>query len=184
MTRSDLSFALFETTLGACGIAWSAQGIACTRLPEPSERRARARLTRRFPHAREAVPPPHVVDAIEGIVALLNGHPSDLNAVSLDMEDVPAFDRRVYEIARTIPPGRVLTYGEIAARLGEPREARAVGQALGHNPFAIVVPCHRVVAAGGKLGGFSAPGGVDTKLRLLAIEGAPHQLTMELTTTS
>jgi methylated-DNA-[protein]-cysteine S-methyltransferase len=181
MTRSDIRFALFDTTLGTCGIAWGERGIASTRLPEPSQAQARARLLRQFSGAQEAAPTTEVADAIDGIVALLDGRQSDLTFVSLDMDDVPAFDRRVYEIARTIPAGSVLTYGEIATRLGAPREARAVGQALGHNPFAIVVPCHRVVAAGGKLGGFSAPGGVRTKQRLLAIEGAPHQLGMELT---
>jgi methylated-DNA-[protein]-cysteine S-methyltransferase len=112
-----------------------------------------------------------VRQVIDRIVALLAGKADDLSGVALDMEGVPPFNRRVYEIARTIPPGRTLTYGEIAARLDAP-DARGVGQALGENPFPPVVPCHRVVAAGGKTGGFSAPGGVDTKLRLLAIEGA------------
>ena len=85
---------------------------------------------------------------------------------------MPALARRVYEVARTIPPGATLTYGEIAARLELPGAARDVGQALGRNPFPLVVPCHRVVAAGGRLGGFSARGGAATKRRLLAIEGA------------
>jgi methylated-DNA-[protein]-cysteine S-methyltransferase len=97
------------------------------------------------------------------------------------MTHVPDFHRRVYDVARRIQPGSTMSYGEIATQLGTPRDARAVGQALGQNPFPIVVPCHRVVAAGGKLGGFSAPGGVTTKLRLLAIEGAPHQLRMDIT---
>jgi methylated-DNA-[protein]-cysteine S-methyltransferase len=110
--------------------------------------------------------------AIDGIVALLRGEASDLSSVALDMERVPPFHRRVYDIARTIPPGATLSYGEIAARLGDPSVARAVGQALGQNPFAIVVPCHRVLAAGRRSGGFSAPGGVRTKLLLLEIEGA------------
>src|SRR5439155_16025712 len=92
--------------------------------------------------------------------------------VALDMERLPAFHRRVYEIARTIPPGETLSYGELAARLGVPGAARAVGQTLGRNPVAIVVPCHRVLAAGGKVGGFSANGGITTKLRLLSIEAA------------
>ena len=96
------------------------------------------------------------------------------------MEGVPAFDRRVYEVARSIPPGATLSYGEIAARLGEPDAARDVGQALGRNPFSIVVPCHRVLAAGGKLGGFSARGGRRTKLRLLSIENAPVKGTLPL----
>src|SRR5207244_4465282 len=97
---------------------------------------------------------------------------SDLSAVALDMERVSPFHRRVYQVARTIPPGATLSYGDIAAHLGARGLARAVGQALGRNPFAIVVPCHRVLAAGGKAGGFSANGGITTKLRLLSLEGA------------
>src|SRR4029079_6784817 len=97
---------------------------------------------------------------------------AELSAIALDMAQVPPFHRRVYEVARTIPPGATLSYGEIATRLGVPGSARAVGQALGRNPFAIVVPCHRVLAAGGKMGGFSANGGIGTKLRMLSIESA------------
>src|SRR5207253_8908837 len=100
------------------------------------------------------------------------GEPSDLALVALDMEGMPEFDRRVYEVARTVPPGATLSYGEIAARLGERALAREVGQALGRNPFPLIVPCHRVLAAGGKAGGFSANGGVATKLALLTIERA------------
>jgi methylated-DNA-[protein]-cysteine S-methyltransferase len=113
-----------------------------------------------------------VQNAIDGIVALLRGEQRDLTAIPLNMEDVPTFHRRVYEVARTIPPGATLSYGEIAARLNEPGAARAVGQALGRNPFAILVPCHRVLAADGRIGGFSANGGIATKLRILSIEGA------------
>jgi methylated-DNA-[protein]-cysteine S-methyltransferase len=127
---------------------------------------------RRWPDAREEPPPPAVQHAVDGIVALLSGTATDLSTVPLDMERVPAFDRRVYEVARTIPAGKTLTYGDVAARLGEPGAAREVGRALGRNPFAVIVPCHRVIAAGGKTGGFSATGGVTTKLRLLEIERA------------
>jgi O-6-methylguanine DNA methyltransferase len=141
-------------------------------LPEAGEHETRARVVRRFPSAREAPPPPDAQRALDGIVALLLGEASDLSAVPLDMHSVPPFHRRVYEVARTIPPGATLSYGDIAARLGAQGAARAVGQALGRNPFAIVVPCHRVVAAGGRVGGFSANGGITTKLRLLTIEGA------------
>ena len=116
-------------------------------------------------------PPPSVGRAIDAIVSLLRGEGTDLSGIELDMEHVPAFHRRVYEVARTIPSGATLSYGEIATRLGAPGSARAVGQALGRNPFPIVVPCHRVLAAGGKVGGFSATGGITTKLRLLSIEG-------------
>ncbi len=103
---------------------------------------------------------------------LLDGAVTDLSSIELDMDRIPPFHRRVYQVARTISPGETMTYGEIAAQLGSAGSARAVGQALARNPFAIVVPCHRVLAAGGKVGGFSANGGATTKLRLLAIERA------------
>ncbi|XXX78623.1 methylated-DNA--[protein]-cysteine S-methyltransferase [Sorangium sp. So ce134] len=165
-------FLLFDTAIGRCGIAWAERGVALLQLPEGREQGTRARLLQRLPGAREAPPPPDVQRAIDGIVALLRGEASDLSGVPLDMERVPPFHRRVYEVARTIPPGATLTYGDIAARLGSIGAARAVGQALGRNPFAILVPCHRVLAAGGKVGGFSANGGVTTKLQLLSIERA------------
>ncbi|WP_437571851.1 methylated-DNA--[protein]-cysteine S-methyltransferase [Sorangium sp. So ce542] len=165
-------FLLFDTAIGRCGIAWGARGVALLQLPEGREEGTRARLLERMPGALEAPPPPDVRRAIDGIAALLRGEASDLSGVPLDMERVPPFHRRVYEVARTIPPGATLTYGDIAARLGSVGAARAVGQALGRNPFAILVPCHRVLAAGGKVGGFSADGGVTTKLRLLEIERA------------
>lgn len=165
-------FAVFETAIGPCAIAWGARGVLAVLLPEKSEAATRARLSRKLPDALEAQPPPDVRRAIDGIVALLSGEARDLSRIALDMEAVPAFNRRVYDVARTIGPGRTLSYGEIAKRLGDPALARDVGQALGQNPFPIVVPCHRVVAAGGRLGGFSARGGAATKLRLLEIEGA------------
>jgi methylated-DNA-[protein]-cysteine S-methyltransferase len=166
------AFALFETAIGGCAIAWSGSGILALQLPEADDDRTRARMVRRWPDAREEPPPPAVRHAVGGIVALLSGTATDLSTVPLDTERVPAFDRRVYEVARTIAPGQTLTYGDVAARLGEPGAAREVGRALGRNPFAVIVPCHRVIAAGGKTGGFSATGGVTTKLRLLEIERA------------
>jgi methylated-DNA-[protein]-cysteine S-methyltransferase len=169
---TEHGFTLFDTAIGRCGIAWGQRGIVAVQLPEGSERGTRMRILRRVPGACEAAPPPEVRHAIDGIVGLLRGEASDLSGVVLDMDGVPEFDRRVYEVARAIPPGATLSYGEIASRLGVHEAARDVGQALGRNPFTIVVPCHRVVAAGGKPGGFSARGGVSTKLRLLAIEGA------------
>src|SRR5262245_21425375 len=165
-------FALFDTDIGPCGIAWGARGVTGVQLPEASEARTRARLVRRYPQAHEAPPPADVRRVIDGLVALLRGEASDLSAAALDMDGVPEFDRRVYEVARDIAPGATLSYGEIAARLGERGLARDVGQALGRNPFPLIVPCHRVLAAGGKAGGFSANGGVTTKLRLLTIERA------------
>jgi len=169
---STHGFTLFDTPVGTCGIAWGARGVVAVQLPEAREIETRARLLQRFPDAREMPPTREAEIALNTIVALLRGEASDLSSVALDMQGVPPFHRRVYEIARSIPPGATLSYGELAGRLGAPGSARAVGQALGRNPFAIVVPCHRVLAAGGKLGGFSAKGGVATKLRLLSIERA------------
>jgi O-6-methylguanine DNA methyltransferase len=165
-------FTFFDTPIGRCAVGWSERGILAVQLPEARAAETRARLLRRAPNAREAPAPPEVERALDGIRALMRGDASNLSSTALDMDGVPPFHRRVYEMARTIPPGETLSYGEIAARLGAPGSARAVGQALGRNPFPIIVPCHRVLAAGGKLGGFSANGGIGTKLRLLALEGA------------
>ena len=172
-------FTLFDTALGACGIAWSNSALTGVQLPESDALATRARMRRRFSEAREvgpeSAPPPFVARAIKDIAALLQGEPNaprDLSNLLLDWTGVPPFNRRVLELARTIAPGQTMTYGEVATRLGEPGAARAVGQALGHNPFAPVVPCHRVLAAGSASGGFSANGGVTTKLRMLLTERA------------
>lgn len=164
-------FAVFDTAIGRCAIAWGPGGILGLLLPEGREADTRARVLRQHPGAREATPPPDIQQALAAIVALLRGEHTDLSGLALDMAAVPDFHRRVYDVARTIPPGATLSYGEIGDRLGSRGLARAVGQALGRNPFSIVVPCHRVLAAGGRVGGFSASGGIATKLRLLAIEG-------------
>jgi methylated-DNA-[protein]-cysteine S-methyltransferase len=168
-----LSFALFDTTVGRCGLAWGDLGIVGATLPEPNEAATRTRMRRRFAGATEAEPPADVHAVIRRIQGLLQAVPDDLADIPLDMRGVPDFNRRVYEVARTILPGTTRTYGEVASQLGDPHAARQVGQALGANPFPIIVPCHRVLAAGSKAGGFSAPGGTRTKLRLLEIEGAP-----------
>ena len=153
-------FTEFDTAIGRCGIAWGERAITGVWLPG----------TRRV---RESVPPPpEVEDVIEAVIALLDGGRRELSWVPLDMEGLEDFDRRVYETARTIPPGATASYGDVAARLGAPHASRDVGRALARNPFAIVVPCHRVIGAGGEVGGFSAAGGVTTKVQLLAIEGA------------
>jgi methylated-DNA-[protein]-cysteine S-methyltransferase len=172
LVTKDLGFTLFETAIGHCGIVWSERGVVGVQLPERSEDATRRRVLRRFPAARGAMPPPEIQRAIDDIVALLGGEPRDLTHVTIDTDGVADLNRRVYTIARTIAPGATLSYGEIAERLGDRNLARDVGQALGQNPIPIIVPCHRVLAAGGKVGGFSAPGGVVTKLKLLTIEGA------------
>jgi methylated-DNA-[protein]-cysteine S-methyltransferase len=165
-------FALFDTAIGRCGIAWADRGINAVQLPMPNQEKTRARIRQRFGDIAETSPPANVQAAIARIVQLLEGKPVDLSDIELDLDGVPEFDRGVYDIARTIPPGKTMTYGDIAKRLGGVELSRDVGQALGHNPCAIVVPCHRVLAAGGKPGGFSGNGGVATKLKMLAIEGA------------
>ena len=170
--------ALFDTALGPCGIAWGPGGIAAVQLPEADAPATQARLLRglgrgTYPQVLPpAVPPAEVRHAIAGIQGLLAGQALDLREVPLDMSGVSVFHQRVYALARAIPPGQTRTYGEVAEQLGSKGLSRAVGQALGLNPFAPVVPCHRVLAAGDKPGGFSAGGGALTKMRMLEIEGA------------
>lgn len=167
-------FAVFDTALGTCGVAWSADGrIVGSQLPEGTAEQTAARMRERFPDAVAAgSAPPSVRRAIDGVVALLSGDHVDLSDVDVDMSSVPEFHARVYTAARGVRPGRTSTYGQIALGLGSAGSARAVGQALARNPFAPIVPCHRIMASGRRLGGFSAAGGQDTKRRLLFIEGA------------
>jgi methylated-DNA-[protein]-cysteine S-methyltransferase len=155
----------FETAIGRCAIGWTERGVASVRLPSPGHSRA------------SAEPPTFALSAIEGITSLLAGSRVDLAGVPVDLSRAEPFDRRVYALAREIAPGETRTYGELARGLDEP-DARAVGVALARNPVPLVVPCHRVVAADGGLGGFSAPGGVATKRRLLEIEGAGRAQTL------
>lgn len=170
MTVSGI--ALFDTEIGTCGIAWREDAIVAVQLPERTQAATRSYLLRRYPETPESTPPVEVQRAIDAITALLDGEDIDLSSIPLDLSDVTPFDRRVYEAAREIPAGRTRTYGDLARQLGDPGAARAVGRALGSNPIAILVPCHRVVAAGAGIGGFSASGGTATKQRILRIEGA------------
>jgi methylated-DNA-[protein]-cysteine S-methyltransferase len=165
-------FALFDTPIGICGIEWGPRGINGLQLPMGSDEKTRSRIRQRRGDIDETPPTVDVQQAIDRIIKLLAGERDDLRDIALDLDGVPEFNRGVYDIARTIPPGQTMTYGDIAKRLGGVELSRDVGQALGRNPCPIVVPCHRVLAAGQKPGGFSARGGVDTKLKMLAIEGA------------
>ena len=165
-------FHLFETAIGVCALAWEGERFIGAQLPEGDEDGARKRLARRFPEAEEAEAQGFVAEAVDGIRALFEGEKRDLSHLPLALERAPEFNRKVYEVALSIPHGETLTYGEVAQRIGEPGAARAVGVALGQNLWPIIVPCHRVLAAGGKTGGFSADGGVETKLRILTIEKA------------
>jgi methylated-DNA-[protein]-cysteine S-methyltransferase len=168
-------FASFSTAIGACAIVWRDGAIVGAALPEAGPERMRARLQSRFPDIAEAVPPPPVAAAIDLVVRSLAGEDVDLSAIEVDLRAADDFERSVYAATCAIPRGQVRTYGAIAAALGAPGAARAVGAALGRNPIPIIVPCHRVVAASGGSGGFSAPGGVETKFRILSIEGARRE---------
>jgi methylated-DNA-[protein]-cysteine S-methyltransferase len=165
-------FTLFDTAIGRCAIVWGRRGIRSVELPGRDDTATRRRITKSRPGAQETAPPPQVEHAITAITELFDGGADDLHDVVLDVAELPEFDRRVYDATRAITPGSTSTYGAIAAQIGEPGSAQAVGQALGRNPIPIIVPCHRVVAADGSMRGFSAPGGIATKRRMLALEGA------------
>jgi methylated-DNA-[protein]-cysteine S-methyltransferase len=168
-------FAVFDTVIGACGIAWGPAGITGVQLPEGSSDATAARLAAVHPAAALRRPPPKVTAVIQRIRNVLAGGADDLTDVPLDLRGRSEFERRAYAVARSIAPGRTLTYGQVAERIGNPGLARAVGRAMGGNPFPIVVPCHRVLGADGSIGGFSAHGGAVTKRRMLLAEGVPER---------
>ena len=170
---SAWAYTIFDTAIGRCGIAWSGAGVVGVQLPESREIETRKRLFKHFPEARETRPPPNVERAIEGIGALLRGESADFSAVTLDMNGIPTFSQRVYATARGIPRGATLTYDEIAKRLGASLAVKSVSQAIARNPFVIIVPCHRVLDAGGYSDKISPHGGIISKQRLLSIDGTP-----------
>ena len=166
MSMMEPSIVAFETPLGICALRWTDAGIASVRLPSPG--------TGGLPRVDDRADVPSAVRAaIDGIVAVLGGSPVDLGFVALDERGIDPLRRAVYAATRTIAAGTTATYGEVARAIGRPDAARDVGVALARNPCPIIVPCHRVVGANGKLTGFSAPGGLETKRRLLGAEGAP-----------
>ena len=166
------AFTVFATPLGDCAIAWSADGLSGVWLPALASGALPRTIARRHPDAVAATPPAALAALPGAIARLLGGERIDFDDVRLDLADAEPFDARVYVAARTIPAGEFVTYGELAERMGRDATAREVGQSLGRNRWPIVVPCHRIVASGNGLGGFSAPGGTATKQRLLAIERA------------
>jgi methylated-DNA-[protein]-cysteine S-methyltransferase len=167
-------FALFDTALGRCALVWTDRGVVTVRFAA-GDQATKADLAARWPGASEATPDRVARRAISAVVGHLAGDSkaASMAAIPLDMSGISEFPRRVYEELRRVPAGATVTYGELAARVGAAGAARAVGQAVGRNPFTVVVPCHRVLGAGGTIGGFSAPGGVATKKAILAIEGVP-----------
>ena len=164
---------LFDTALGRCGLAWGSAGILAVSFPEADDEMTRVRLLRRAPGAVETASPPETIARlVADIAGLFEGEDSDLSYADLDMSGVPEFDRSVFALTLDISAGETKTYGDLARALGDVSLSRRVGQALGRNPFPVIVPCHRVLGAGGTMTGFSAPGGVEAKRRLLKIEGA------------
>jgi methylated-DNA-[protein]-cysteine S-methyltransferase len=163
---------VFETAIGACAIGWTDLGVCGFSLPSFSADQTRASITRKHVLAVEGVPDAATSDIIARVRRLLGGEAVDLSDAALDESGVAEFDRRVYALTRAIPPGRTRSYGELARELGDVTLSQRVGQSLGRNPIPVITPCHRVVAAGGDLRGFSAPGGIAMKKRLLLIERA------------
>jgi O-6-methylguanine DNA methyltransferase len=173
------AYCLFETPIGACGIAWhqaadsnSQAAVTHVQLPEATPQATESRIAGKSGASQPGAPPQEIAEVIEKIRKHLQGEVQDFRNVGLDLQNVGPFFREIYEATRKIPAGQTRTYGEIAKAVGQPAAAQEVGQAMAKNPVPIIVPCHRVAAAGGKLGGFSAPGGLATKAKLLAIEGA------------
>jgi methylated-DNA-[protein]-cysteine S-methyltransferase len=165
-------YAIFEAALGFCGIAWNGAGITRFQLPASSAEATEQALKRRLVHATPGMPPPDVAGTIAAARRYFDGEKVDFTACALDLHEPDEAFRQVYSAARRVGWGRTTTYGTLAKelRLG-PEGARDVGQAMARNPVPLIIPCHRVLAAGGKLGGFSAPGGTAAKIRMLALEG-------------
>lgn len=164
-------YCLFDTAIGPCGIAWAIEDDSLTAFELPGPTPA-SRLKRLTGHESADAPPTYVQEQIQRVQQHLDGDLQEFKDVTVDFDGIEPFALQVYDAIRLIPAGEMRTYGEIAKKIGQPKAAQAVGQALGHNPIPLIVPCHRVSAAGGKSGGFSAPGGRNTKARLLGIEGA------------
>jgi methylated-DNA-[protein]-cysteine S-methyltransferase len=166
------AYSIFDTGIGRCGIAWGDRGIIGVQLPEAREIDTRRRLFQLYPEALETRAPVDIAIAIEGIVALLRGEAADLSDITLDMTGIPGFNQRVYAVARTIPRGETRIYNEVATALRASGAVYSVAQAIGRNPFMIIVPCHRVLEAGHYADKISPNGGCISKRRLLSIEGA------------
>lgn len=165
-------YLIFETAMGFCGIAWNGAGIACFRLPSESADAVERLLLRRHPRATPGAPPQHVADTVGSAQRYFEGRQTDFSDCRLDLGAQEPFFARVYDRVRRLRWGETTTYGAVAGEFGaEPQAAREVGEAMAKNPIPLIIPCHRVLAAGGKIGGFSAPGGSATKARMLELEG-------------
>jgi len=173
MTTNETRHHLFETALGICGVAWNSRGLAAVQLPEKDNAATERRLASKSGSVGAAEPPDWIGSLIGDIQKYLAGAQVDFSAVVVDLDGIDDFRRGLYQALRQVGFGRTVTYGDLAKILGSTdwEGARNVGEAMGRNPVPIVIPCHRVLAAGNKLGGFSAYGGTTTKQKLLALEG-------------
>ena len=172
MGKAPHHYLIFETAGGFCGIAWNNVGITRFQLPTKSAVAAERTLLRRVPDAERGVPIPEVVEAVAAVKRYFEGEETDFSHFRLDLGEQDAFFAQIYAAARRVGWGHTTTYGTLAKELGAgPEAARDVGQAMAKNPVALLIPCHRVLASGGKIGGFSAPGGSAAKIRMLALEG-------------
>ncbi|HRD78041.1 MAG TPA: methylated-DNA--[protein]-cysteine S-methyltransferase [Hyphomicrobiaceae bacterium] len=165
-----MPYHLFDTAFGTCAIAWSDAGLTRVQLPEATREATEARMRRAGTNAAEPPPPAFAADAVTALQSYFSRAPVSLDELRLDESIVSTFNASIYRALRAVPRGATVTYGDLAIRIGQPGAARAVGMAMGRNPWPVIVPCHRVLARGGKMGGFSAPGGTATKERLLALE--------------
>jgi len=166
-----MHYCLFDTDLGACGVAWSERALTRFQLPEADRRATEKRLMLRAPSSRAEAPPAQIAEAIADVQRYMAGERVDFSAIALDLAGVAPFYVEIYAAARRVGWGETATYGELARQAGAPGAARAVGQAMARNPVAVIIPCHRILASGNKVGGFSAFGGTVSKQRLLGLEG-------------
>lgn len=165
-------FTLFETSQGTCGIAWNERGVTGFQLPEASRKQVASRIAVKSSAKRARIIPSQVAVIIERVKSHFKGETQDFQDIVVDLDGAGPFAKEIYAAARKIPSGRTMTYGELANTAGRPGASRAVGQAMGKNPVPIIIPCHRILAAGNRPGGFSAHGGIATKAKLLELEGA------------
>ncbi|MBY5746680.1 methylated-DNA--[protein]-cysteine S-methyltransferase [Rhizobium leguminosarum] len=172
MAETIHHYLIFETAGGFCGIAWSDAGITRFQLPTKSAEATERLLLRRLPDAEAGAPTLAVLKTVAAVKRYFQGEETDFSGVELDLAGQDTFFRDIYAAARRVGWGHTTTYGALAKELGVgPEAARDVGQAMAKNPVALIIPCHRVLAAGGKIGGFSAPGGSSSKARMLELEG-------------
>jgi methylated-DNA-[protein]-cysteine S-methyltransferase len=169
---SETHYQVFETAAGFCAIAWNGTGITRFQLPTRTAEATERSMRRRIPDAAPGTPPPRMAKVVEAAQHYFAGEQVDFSDAVLDLDGQDEFFQRIYAVLRRVGWGQTTTYGTLAKQLGAgPKAAQDVGQAMAQNPVPLIIPCHRVLAAGGKVGGFSAPGGSTAKLRMLELEG-------------